>query len=127
MLKNRAEAIINTENLAHNFKKIRAMVGGSRVISVVKADAYGHGAAECAHVIERCGGDMFAVASADDGAALREDPHQDRYRYEPARFLLPWGRGYRGSIRGGTRCAGEEQEPEMRGRFHSFRLLGRAV
>ena len=51
MLKNRAEAIINTENLAHNFKKIRAMVGGSRVISVVKADAYGHGAAECAHVI----------------------------------------------------------------------------
>ncbi len=72
MLKNRAEAIINTENLAHNFKKIRAMAGGSRVISVVKADAYGHGAAECAHVIERCGGDMFAVASADEGAALRE-------------------------------------------------------
>lgn len=47
------------------------MAGGSRVISVVKADAYGHGAAECAHIIERCGGDMFAVASADEGAALR--------------------------------------------------------
>lgn len=71
MLKNRVEAVINTANLKHNFNLIQSMANGSRVIAVVKADAYGHGAVECAHVIEECGGDMFAVASAEEGAALR--------------------------------------------------------
>lgn len=72
MLKHRVEAVINTENLKHNFKLIRLLAGESRVISVVKADAYGHGAVECARIIEGCGGDMFAVATAEEGMELRE-------------------------------------------------------
>ena len=71
MLKNRVEAVINTANLKHNFALIRSLACDSRVISVVKADAYSHGAVECARIIEECGGDMFAVATAHEGAELR--------------------------------------------------------
>jgi alanine racemase len=38
----------------------------------VKCDAYGHGYAECARVIEAEGGRWFGVTSTDEGVALRE-------------------------------------------------------
>ncbi len=41
------------------------------MIAVVKADAYGHGAAEVARALEAVGAEMLAVASADEGTALR--------------------------------------------------------
>ncbi len=72
MLKNRAEVVVNTANLKHNFIKIKNLAGSARVISVVKANAYGHGAVCCARTIEECGGDMFAVATAAEAAILRE-------------------------------------------------------
>ncbi len=40
-------------------------------MAVVKADAYGHGAAEVARLLEDCGADRFAVATADEAAELR--------------------------------------------------------
>ena len=39
--------------------------------AVVKADAYGHGAAAVARRLEREGADRFAVAQSDEGVALR--------------------------------------------------------
>jgi alanine racemase len=42
------------------------------ICSVVKCDAYGHGYAECAHVLEDEGGRWFGVTSTDEGVALRE-------------------------------------------------------
>ncbi len=41
------------------------------MFAVVKADAYGHGAAAVARRLEREGADRFAVANADEGVALR--------------------------------------------------------
>ena len=38
----------------------------------VKADAYGHGAAECAAALERAGADWFGVALPEEGLKLRE-------------------------------------------------------
>ena len=38
-----------------------------RVIAVVKANAYGHGAVECARVLEDAGADCFAVALIEEG------------------------------------------------------------
>ncbi len=42
------------------------------ICSVVKCDAYGHGYAECARVLEDEGGKWFGVTSTDEGVALRE-------------------------------------------------------
>lgn len=42
-------AEINLDNLIHNFRVTRAAVGGGvAIMPAVKADAYGHGAVECA-------------------------------------------------------------------------------
>lgn len=43
-----------------------------RLCCVVKADAYGHGAVECARVMYATGADMFAVATVREGVELRE-------------------------------------------------------
>lgn len=43
-----------------------------RMCCVVKADAYGHGAVECARVMALAGADMFAVATVAEGVVLRE-------------------------------------------------------
>ncbi len=59
--------------LRHNFRVLQQHVGHSVTIcSVVKCDAYGHGYAECARVLEDEGGKWFGVTSTDEGVALRE-------------------------------------------------------
>jgi alanine racemase len=42
-----------------------------RVIAVVKANAYGHGAAHVARALEHAGADILACADIEEGAALR--------------------------------------------------------
>jgi alanine racemase len=39
-----ARVLIELSALRHNFRKAREAAPGSRVLAVVKADAYGHGA-----------------------------------------------------------------------------------
>ena len=43
-----------------------------RLCCVVKADAYGHGAVECAKIMYSAGADMFAVATVSEGVELRQ-------------------------------------------------------
>jgi alanine racemase len=65
-------AEIDLDALASNFREVRALVGaGVRVMCVVKADAYGHGARECARRLEAEGADWFAVALPEEGIELR--------------------------------------------------------
>ncbi len=71
MENNRLEAVIDTASLKHNYKILTQNTENSRVISVIKANAYGHGAVECAKVLSECGCDMFAVACVDEGIELR--------------------------------------------------------
>ena len=66
----RAEARIDLGRLAANFRAV-ATFAGKPVLGVVKADAYGHGAAAVARVLEREGAPMLAVAYPDEGVALR--------------------------------------------------------
>jgi len=64
---------ISRRQIAANFRAIRDLVGpGVEVAAVVKADAYHHGAVEVARVLESEGARWLAVASADEGAELRE-------------------------------------------------------
>src|SRR5919205_4457042 len=65
-------AEIDLDALASNFRAVRARVGpGVKVMGVVKADAYGHGAAACARRLEAEGADWFGVATPEEGMALR--------------------------------------------------------
>ena len=69
--RNRRE--IRTDILQENMKKIRGSVpGGVKVLAVVKADGYGHGAAETSRAALAGGADMLAVASVGEGISLRE-------------------------------------------------------
>src|SRR5689334_16887712 len=45
--------------------------GTPGVIAVVKANAYGHGAAQIARALEDAGADLLACADIEEGAALR--------------------------------------------------------
>lgn len=64
-------AEINLDNLVHNFRVTKAAVGGVAIMAAVKADAYGHGAVECARALEAAGVDWFGVALPEEGVALR--------------------------------------------------------
>lgn len=65
-------AEIHLDNLAANFKLIRNLVSPTaRVMAVVKADAYGHGAVECARRLAQEGADWFGVAIPEEGMQLR--------------------------------------------------------
>ena len=45
---------------------------GTAILAVIKADAYGHGAALCAPVLARAGAEWLGVTDAAEGAAVRE-------------------------------------------------------
>ncbi len=66
-------AEISLENLGFNFRSVRNFIGDSvKYMAVVKADAYGHGAVECARRLEREGIDWFGVALPQEGVELRQ-------------------------------------------------------
>ena len=63
---------INIENLAHNAKEIRKNVpSDTKLLAVVKADAYGHGSVMLAPTLLASGFHMLGVASIDEGVDLR--------------------------------------------------------
>ncbi|HEY0077334.1 MAG TPA: alanine racemase [Pyrinomonadaceae bacterium] len=66
-------AEINLDALAANFRAVRERVGaGVKMMGVVKADAYGHGAVRCARRLAAEGADWFGVALPEEGVRLRE-------------------------------------------------------
>lgn len=66
-------AEIDLDALAHNFHLIRDQVGPeTKVLAAVKANAYGHGAVECARRLEAEGVDWFGVALPEEGIELRK-------------------------------------------------------
>src|SRR4051812_29655005 len=65
-------AEIDLDALAANFHLVRERVGPKvEVMAVIKADAYGHGATECARRLSREGAGWFAVALPEEGLELR--------------------------------------------------------
>lgn len=61
---------IDTGALRHNLAVIRRFAPKSRVMAVIKANAYGHGLVIAARALEAA--DAFAVARVNEGLALRE-------------------------------------------------------
>jgi alanine racemase len=69
----RVWAEIDLDHLAHNLAVIQRRVGdGVRVMLVVKADAYGHGAVAIAHHALRCGISALGVGTSAEALELRK-------------------------------------------------------
>ena len=65
-------ADIDLNHLSSNFNRIKQRVSPvARVMAVVKANAYGHGAVECARRLVKEGADWFGVALPEEGMELR--------------------------------------------------------
>ena len=62
-------ATIDTGALRHNLNVVRQWAPKSRVMAVIKANAYGHGLVAVARALESA--DAFAVARVDEGMTLR--------------------------------------------------------
>lgn len=62
-------AVVDTEALRHNLARVREVAPQSRVMAVLKANAYGHGSVPTA--VALAGADGFAVARLEEGMALR--------------------------------------------------------
>jgi len=68
------KAIINLTNLKFNYLNVRKKVKNTKVLAVVKADAYGHGVKGVVEALNTLGDkkpDYFGVASYDEGAEVR--------------------------------------------------------
>ena len=62
---------INLNNLKDNVRAIKAKAG-TRLLAVVKADAYGHGLVECAKAAIEAGADYLGVALLEEAITLRD-------------------------------------------------------
>jgi alanine racemase len=69
-------ATIDTAALKHNLQAVRQWAPRSRVMAVIKANAYGHGLVAVARALDAA--DSFAVARVDEGLTLRAAGIQKR-------------------------------------------------
>jgi alanine racemase len=65
-------AEISRSALLHNYRLLAQLAGpAADLLTVVKADAYGHGLAGCAQTLAAAGAHRFGVTSVEEGVALR--------------------------------------------------------
>ncbi|MBF0569288.1 MAG: alanine racemase [Candidatus Omnitrophica bacterium] len=78
---------IDLAAVRHNFQQVSKLAARQLeprinhnvdILSVVKADSYGHGMVACAKVIDQAGGRFFAVSNAQEGAQLRASGNKRR-------------------------------------------------
>lgn len=62
---------VDLSALGHNWEAIRAHVGRTEVMPIVKANAYGHGLVSCARHLESLGARWLGVAFVEEGMELR--------------------------------------------------------
>lgn len=70
-MKHKNTACIDCGALIQNYNRIKEIAGEARVISVVKADAYGHGVETVAKALGDAGCGFFAVSSEEEADELR--------------------------------------------------------
>jgi alanine racemase len=65
--------VVDHDALRWNLTQIRNQVGAKvKILSMVKANGYGHGAGAAARTLEAAGGDAFGVATLEEGVELRQ-------------------------------------------------------
>ena len=69
----RVQANINLDAICNNIRAIRQIIRpGTKIMAVIKADGYGHGASHIASALDEIGVDAFAIAILEEGIDLRQ-------------------------------------------------------
>ena len=66
-----AEIVVDLAAVRHNVRARREMVAPAQMMTVVKADGYGHGMVEVAAAARQAGTDWLGVATVEEALALR--------------------------------------------------------
>ena len=65
-------AYVDLDKLVHNYNAIKRHVGDkTRIMAMVKADAYGHGLLPVSKTLEQAGADYLGVAMIEEGVRPR--------------------------------------------------------
>jgi alanine racemase len=67
----RAEIVVDLDAVRRNVATLRELADGAQMMTVVKADGYGHGMVEVARAARQAGADWLGVAVIDEALALR--------------------------------------------------------
>lgn len=65
-------AEVNLDYIRHNMREIKKLTGDKKIISIVKADAYGHGAVDLVPVLLEEGAEKLGVAVITEALELRQ-------------------------------------------------------
>jgi alanine racemase len=68
----RAEIVVDLGAVRRNVATLKERAGGARLMTVVKADGYGHGMVPVARAAREAGADWLGVAVIEEALALRE-------------------------------------------------------
>ena len=68
----RSEVVVDLAAIRHNVATLKRAVGDAAMMTVVKADGYGHGLVESARAAREGGADWLGVAVMEEALALRE-------------------------------------------------------
>lgn len=63
---------VDLDAIAHNVARLAALIAPARLMSVVKANGYGHGAVPVAETALRAGAKRLGVATVEEGVELRD-------------------------------------------------------
>ncbi len=65
---------VDLNAIKHNLEAVKSKAGsGTKILAIVKADAYGHGAVKVSQALEQNGPDMLGVAFPGEGIELRNN------------------------------------------------------
>jgi alanine racemase len=62
---------VSLSAIQHNYLELKRLAPHSKVLAVLKANAYGHGLVEVAQCLEKVNADYFGVALVEEGVQLR--------------------------------------------------------
>ena len=63
---------VNLDNLVHNTRVIKSLIGDKEILAVVKSNAYGHGIEEISNTLYNEGVNWFGIGNPEDGKHLRD-------------------------------------------------------
>ena len=85
----RVYASVDKNALTKNMNEIRKKVGDNiKIMPVIKADAYGHNAAQTAKALDRYA-DYFAVAVIEEAVSLRQNGIAKHVLYDEPQAAIP--------------------------------------
>ncbi|MDQ6960094.1 MAG: alanine racemase [Mariprofundaceae bacterium] len=113
-----AQARIDLTALRHNFRRLHARAPDTRVMAMLKADAYGHGALHCARALA-CA-DAFAVARLSEAQQLREAGIRQKILLLPGVFSMD-ELGFAAQLQLDI-CVHQSQQLELLEQAHGLKL-----